>query len=117
MKTKNLTFTEALTTLSEGKCKGIRPGVDNNYLVLEAGAQISESLVWSNSSKVPIPVCYFTGTWSLVEPEPEFVVEGFLNVYPTGVCFHRTEEKANMLAGDRRIGCLPFKYVKPFEDA
>jgi len=47
----------------------------------------------------------------LVQVRPEFRQEGWVNVYPSGLAFHKTRKAANGGAGVDRIACVPFTLV------
>lgn len=79
MKTKGLTFTEAVEALKEKKCKGITyPAIIGNLVVGTAGV-----LAWTRGGNfLPYQDTVLRTDWELVDPVPETVtVNLWANVY------------------------------------
>lgn len=90
MKTKGLTFTEAVQLLNAGKCKGIAPQVfinKNEYYVNRNDCLMHYSEITGEHREPRIMLDIFLEEWDLIEPKPkteERVLEYWIIVWESG---------------------------------
>ena len=115
MASKTYGFEEAVKLLAGGKCKGIKLPEGNFTLTLGPSGLLNAVL--DTGHLVSWPVCphQILMQWFLIDPQPEVLLTGFLNIYKDNACFHLTEEGANRSRNASRLACIPFTYSRPFE--
>lgn len=114
MKTKGLTFLEAVEALHSGKCEAIENENNTKYTINTTGL----TLYRQDNSYLPIPLEIFLDSWSLIKPKPktEFrELEYWIIVDDDGsITITRTGPTTEMCSTVQHVKKCSFGYIYTF---